>query len=182
MSNNSQKSNDEIVNEMVSRFLGWKLPHDFVPDCGISFSPTILMKSNDAYWPSGTNLLHAGQAREMVEHMLSGVASQSNPEMTSAADDVLAERRRQVEAEGWTPEHDDDHGDGAMCMAAVCYAEWDHYEHPSGDGNGLVPANWPWATAWWKPRDRRRNLVKAAALLLAEIERLDRIESPKGKG
>lgn len=94
--------------------------------------------------------------------------------LTQAAKDVLAERRRQIEAEGWTPEHDDEHGDGAMCMAAVCYAEWDHYEHPNGDGAGLVPANWPWATAWWKPRDRRRNLVKAGALILAEIERLDR--------
>jgi hypothetical protein len=27
---------------------------------------------------------------------------------------------------------------------------------------------------WWKPKDRRRDLVRAAALIIAEIERLDR--------
>lgn len=92
-----------------------------------------------------------------------------------AARDVLVERARQVEAEGWTPEHDDEHADGSLCMAAVCYAEWDHYEHPRGaPHDDLVPVNWPWARKWWKPRDRRRNLVRAAALLLAEIERMDR--------
>ncbi len=26
-----------MINEMVSRFLCWKLPKDFAPDCGISF-------------------------------------------------------------------------------------------------------------------------------------------------
>ena len=93
-----------------------------------------------------------------------------------AARDILAERRRQVEAEGWTPEHDDEHTNGAMCMAAVCYAEWDHYEHPKGaNTDDLVPINWPWGAAWWKPANRRRNLVKAGALILAEIERLDRM-------
>ena len=62
---------DDLVREMVSRFLGWKLPKDFAPDAGISFTPT----QPDGYdepgwWPIGTNLLHAGQAEEMVRHML----------------------------------------------------------------------------------------------------------------
>ena len=38
------------------------------------------------------------------------------------------------------------------------------------------PPSWPWVRRWWKPTDRRRDLVKAGALILAEIERLDRIE------
>src|SRR5690606_333611 len=38
-----------------------------------------------------------------------------------AARDVLAERRRQIEAEGWTPGHDDKHAEGLAC-AAACYA------------------------------------------------------------
>jgi hypothetical protein len=37
-----------------------------------------------------------------------------------------------------------------------------------------VPKMWPWARQWWKPTGARRDLVKAAALLLAEIERIDR--------
>jgi hypothetical protein len=36
------------------------------------------------------------------------------------------------------------------------------------------PAFWPWPPEWWKPCDRRANLVRAAALLIAEIERIDR--------
>jgi hypothetical protein len=54
---------------MVDAFLGWKLPTDFSPDAGISFDSEYEKK-----WgmPTGTNLLHAGQARQMVEHILCG--------------------------------------------------------------------------------------------------------------
>lgn len=84
---------------------------------------------------------------------------------SAAARDVLAERRRQVEAEGWTPEHDDQYQHGEMARAAACYASINSYPTPS---------MWPWAPEWWKPRDFRSNYVRAAALLLAEIERIDR--------
>jgi hypothetical protein len=82
--------------------------------------------------------------------------------------DVLAERKRQVELEGWTPEHDDEHDKGEIAAAAFTAVKSPH------DINNLV---WPWSLEWWRPSDRRRNLVKAAALILAEIERLDRIKS-----
>jgi hypothetical protein len=36
------------------------------------------------------------------------------------------------------------------------------------------PARWPWSQDWWKPTNPRRDLVKAGALIAAEIERLDR--------
>lgn len=58
-----------VVGKMVDRFLGWKLPKDFYPDCGISFDgrgPDA--RGYDRGWPTGTNLLHAGQAKEMFEH------------------------------------------------------------------------------------------------------------------
>lgn len=90
----------------------------------------------------------------------------SEIEMTKAAADVLAERRRQVEAEGWTQEHDGLHSTQELAFAAACYATADAGDPP--------PAVWPWHLSWWKPTDRRRNLVKAGALILAEIERLDR--------
>lgn len=86
--------------------------------------------------------------------------------MTDATRDVLAERRRQVEAEGWTPEHDGLHSTQELAFAAACYATADAGDPP--------PAVWPWHLSWWKPADRRRNLEKAGALILAEIERLDR--------
>ncbi|WP_239424661.1 hypothetical protein [Pseudomonas aeruginosa] len=83
--------------------------------------------------------------------------------------DVQAERRRQITAEGWTPEHDDEHDNGEMALAAASYAAYAHIE-PSGD----LPFCWPWDKDWWKPSTARRDLVKACALALAEIERLDR--------
>lgn len=51
---------------MVDRFLSWKLPQDFGPDAGISFTPPPRLP--DLYWPTGTNLFHAGQALEMFKH------------------------------------------------------------------------------------------------------------------
>lgn len=35
---------------------------------------------------------------------------------------IAAERRRQVDAEGWTPEHDDEHEICELAMAAVAYS------------------------------------------------------------
>ena len=95
--------------------------------------------------------------------------------LTDAAHDVLAERQRQIAAEGWTPEHDDGHANDELSLAAACYAL-----HGVGPYTGLgidVKRTWPltgWDWSWWKPKDRRRNLVKAGALILAEIERIDR--------
>lgn len=90
--------------------------------------------------------------------------------MSKALQDVIAERKRQVEKEGWSAEHDGEHNDGEMARAAACYANpeiWNVF--------GATHIGWPWSAEWWKPADTRRNLVKAAALLLAEIDRLDRI-------
>lgn len=90
---------------------------------------------------------------------------------TAAVRDVIAERQRQITAEGWTPGHDDlYHETGQLASAAGCYAMFT-LAYPPGDPVSF----WPWSPNWWKPSaDPRRNLVKAAALLLAEIERLDR--------
>ena len=85
--------------------------------------------------------------------------------------DVAAERRRQIESEGWTPEHDDKREGGDMARAAACYAL--HAAGYRGDDTAMLRF-WPWLDAWWKPGDQRRDLVKAGALILAEIERLDR--------
>jgi hypothetical protein len=96
---------------------------------------------------------------------------------TQAARDVLAERQRQISKEGWTPEHDDEHNKGELGSAAACYA--------LGAGRHYLWAHleatwWRWDASWWKPSDdTRRMLVKAGALILAEIERLDRAAAPQ---
>ncbi|CAI1602939.1 Uncharacterised protein [Serratia fonticola] len=83
--------------------------------------------------------------------------------------DVIAERQRQIDAEGWTPQHDDEHTGGEIADAAACYARLG-----SGWSFGGGLRWWPWDKDWLKPSDPRRYLVKAGALILAEIERLDR--------
>lgn len=92
--------------------------------------------------------------------------------LTDAACDVLAERNRQVTAEGWTPEHDDQYTKRELAYAAEIYAvsTLSKYE---------MPLLWPFPSQWWKPSTPRRNLVKAGALILAEIERLDRAAANK---
>lgn len=63
------------MDAMVNRFLGWKLPVTFSPDAGVSFRPTGYMMSREeshskGWWPMGTNLLNADEARAMLEHVL----------------------------------------------------------------------------------------------------------------
>ncbi|KVW13839.1 hypothetical protein WK91_21240 [Burkholderia cepacia] len=101
------------------------------------------------------------------------VADTGEAGLTAAVRDVLAERRRQVEAEGWTPEHDDEHEDCEMALAAIVYAESAVGYHVN------CPDTWPWSPKWFKPTTPRRDLVKAGALILAEIERLDRTGEPQ---
>lgn len=91
----------------------------------------------------------------------------------SVIDEIAAERARQIEREGWTPEHDDEHVDGELSAAGMCYAGHASLTL-SGHARDTVPTPWPWVAEWWRPKNPRRDLVRAAALLVAEIERLDR--------
>ncbi len=82
--------------------------------------------------------------------------------------DVASERQRQMSIEGWTSEHDDAYQNSELADAAACYAINAHNQGFS------TPAHWPWDPEWWKQSGARRDLVKAGALILAEIERIDR--------
>lgn len=105
-------------------------------------------------------LARAAHHRERVE----------NPPPKSGAAQIAAERDRQVDAEGWTPEHDDEHDSGELTLAARCYLFC--VQNPPTTS---PPVNWPWGESWWKPsEDPIRNLVKAGALIAAEIDRLQR--------
>lgn len=57
------------IDKMVDRFLSWMLPKDFGPDAGISFKPSKPDGYGTHWWPVGTNLLTADQARQMFEHV-----------------------------------------------------------------------------------------------------------------
>jgi hypothetical protein len=90
-----------------------------------------------------------------------------------AEGDVLRERERQHYKEGFSAAHDDVHTRGELALAAAAYAVPENVRQ-------FFEANdidlWPFHFEWWKPKDRRRDLVRAAALIIAEIERIDRAE------
>ncbi|WP_197031567.1 hypothetical protein [Mesorhizobium ciceri] len=65
---------DEQIKHMVSRFLQWRLPENFIPDGGVSFTPSFNEEPmRTRHWPIGTNVLDAVQAEAMVRHMLDGM-------------------------------------------------------------------------------------------------------------
>lgn len=117
-------------------------------------------------WPEPKD----GEPRlHIKEQPVPAVSSESvSQSLTDVLRDVIAERQRQVSVKGWTPEHDDTYTCGELSGAAISYIE-------------PMEAVFYWPAEWhddsFKPSDERRNLVKATALLLAEIERLDRISA-----
>lgn len=100
--------------------------------------------------------------------------------LNQSGNDVMTERLRQIEAEGYDPEHDDEHVNDEIAALACFYAmppgarEWDTSSTGYGLrlGDAILPHGW----ASIKDGDRRRELVKAGALILAEIDRLDRLQ------
>lgn len=97
--------------------------------------------------------------------------------MKTGVEMIADERKRQIEVEGWTAEHDASHKNNELALVAMCYAEPRKYYNPV---NRLLkfrvpnPGIWPreWDKKWFKPKDRIRDLVKAGALIAAEIDRL----------
>jgi len=114
---------------------------------------------------------------------------------------ISNERLRQVSDEGWTPEHDDEHDDGSLALAAVCYAApvlvykvnelatgfafFDPWPHNWSDGwdkrfvygeRKRNPGNMPPDPNTYTNTERIDLLVKAGALIAAEIDRLQRID------
>jgi hypothetical protein len=106
---------------------------------------------------------------------------------------ITAERQRQVDIEGWTTEHDEQHKGDGLAWAAVCYAAPERVYRRSlrisGGEHYTDPWPWDWRYDKRHPRcdhtpsvrtgpgvasteTRIRELVKAGALIAAEIDRL----------
>nr|EKX1041529.1 hypothetical protein [Escherichia coli] len=103
-----------------------------------------------------------------TDAFLAEVRAQGVKSLSNAVQSVIAERQRHQSAEGWTPEHDDQYSKSQLLWASSCYVL--NAIHPFN----RIPFDWPWTPEWWKPTNPRRDLVKAGALILAEIERIDR--------
>lgn len=134
-----------------------------VPE-GYALIPT---RETEAMHDAVMALLYKGVARTDTQKLLDAyIAAAPGKEVPQAWHDVQAERRRQITAEGWTPDHDDLYCAAELPRAAAAYI--------LSGANDEAPAIWPFSAKWWKPRDARANYMRAGALILAEIERLDR--------
>lgn len=109
--------------------------------------------------------------------------------LSTAENDVLAERARQITEEKFPAEWDDLYRNKELERAAACFALYGTIPSPlrahfEREGLGIASPNeaaacaifrlWPFKWAWWKPENPRRALVKAGALILAAIEKIDR--------
>jgi hypothetical protein len=95
------------------------------------------------------------------------------PGFTLATIDVLIERQHQIHGRLFSPKYDNGWSDRQLSRAAACYANPELLKIEGVDA-------WPWGRHVLRLHDHRDNCVRAAALLLAEIERLDRVQ--KGEG
>lgn len=94
----------------------------------------------------------------------------------SGAETITKERERQITEEGWSKEHDMNYSNGELLKAALCYINenLDAYV-PYNGFKPKVPRDWPWDAKYWKPADMVKNLKRAGALIVAEIDRLNGI-------
>lgn len=103
-------------------------------------------------------------------------------EYSKAALDVIGERNRQIEQEHYSIKHDDSYQNNELPRAAASYVNnvvsrgwvFSSVYGPEVYQSEEVPDLWPWSDEHWKPKNPRRDLVKAAALIIAEIDRMDR--------
>lgn len=83
----------------------------------------------------------------------------------NALDLIANERARQIAVKGYTTAHDDEHDHGEIAQAAA--------EFSAPYSIGLAPDSW----AYNRDEDTRlEQLAKAGALIVAEMERLARME------
>ena len=145
-----------------------------------------LERTKKAYEAYGIDFDRSEEKSEALQQRLT-VAEQRAGELerlidSGAARDVLSERRRQIMEEHRLPSDDDDYTLGQLAWAASGYAAGSTPSHQAG--GTLQPTNWPWAPRWWKPGAPRQMLIKSGALILAEIERIDRaaLKPAEGEG
>lgn len=132
----------------------------------------------DSEWHKmADRILSAGKRAEKAEAALSAANERT---LAPVILEIANERLRQISVEGWTPEHDDQHSSGELAGAAGYYAkhvnarQWCFKNNPDDYQCEPEPSGWPWAAEWWKPKNPRSDLIRAAALIVAELERLDR--------
>lgn len=125
----------------------------------------------------GIKVPEESPAQTVARHGIAELIDFETGARTSRAVLAFADERNRVRAkEGFSEQHDDAHTGGELADAAACYAM-----APLTVDGGYSEVRrqmWPWEPSWWKPTptNRKREIEKAGALLLAEWDRLDRLE------
>jgi hypothetical protein len=105
------------------------------------------------------------------------------PDFLHIIEELAAERQRQINGEGYSLDHDDEHTYGELAAAGAGYAiagcpGLEPVLARRGSRlrtRGQIIQNiWPWDWPDLKEASPRRNLVKAGAMIIAEIGRIDR--------
>jgi hypothetical protein len=145
----------------------------------ITFSRMVELLNEKANEPNSSEPIVSSRVYE-PKYVLKLIESYFGP----GAAKGCAERLRQIQVEGWTPEHDDLSTDGSLSLASAMYimSEEQRLEELSKTNDPMVPpTGWPWLVEYWNPTpdNRIRELEKGIALGMAEIDRLERKEEQK---
>jgi hypothetical protein len=97
--------------------------------------------------------------------------------MKTGVELVKEERERQINVELWSAENDFKHERSELALAAVAYALPDNLNYENVCGEDFERSHFfPFHHSWFKEGEglegRIRELVKAGALICAEIDRL----------
>lgn len=107
---------------------------------------------------------HSNAKPKQMDNMASG----RKFNLTEGVKEIAEERRRQIEDLGYTREHDRNHQGAELVRAALSYlAAADFGDNPP------LPFDWPFDPKSWRPEDRRNNLIRAGALIAAELDRME---------
>lgn len=138
----------------------------------------VVICANNTAQVLGINLEEAVIAKFNKTSAKNDLITRFHDEPADGVELIAQERLRQIAEEGFTAEHDDEHRAGELAEAASCYAA--QYQDCR---QSLPPTWWPWDREWWKPTPDNRigELVRAGALIAAEIDRLQRL-AKKGGG
>lgn len=158
------------------------MAHGFGPEMDeanahlIAAAPDMLAMLKQLVSPNGgedPDLIEAERVIARAEGAIAGRVARQEAGYGDVITEIASERRRQIEVERWTAQHDDAHRPGELADAAASYASNASANEGQRNWNRHnPPITWPWSRKWWKPTIPRRDLIRAAALTVTLTDAL----------
>ncbi len=161
---------------LASRQPAGQAPGARIEDYGSSICAAVNARLRELDWDVADEDLH-----DAVEIAVRTTPIPASPaqgiDLGAGVRAIADERRRQVEIERFSPATDAEYSKGELAKAALAYVQLAAMDLAAGGrdhiATGSPPACWPWHRLWWKPRDARRDLVRAGALIAAQLDVID---------